>query len=150
MITWSPMPYRHRQHGFSLIEVLIAVVVLAVGLLGLAALQSVSLKMQQSSILRTQATALATGITDAIRANKNNAVDYDGTFSTTCEPKLKYDWTSGVAAGDLSIWENRIACLLPSGTGEVEVSGSTVTVTVTWNEDRLGDSTQSFSTTTEI
>lgn len=150
----APCAMSH-QRGFTLIEVLIAAIVLSVGLLGLAGLQTVSLKMNQGSILRAQATALAIEITDAMRANKNDASSYAGTFSVTCNPTLSYSWDAGVAAGDLSIWQNRLACLLASGAGKIEfpepiTNPRMVTVTVTWNEERLGGSAQSFSTTTEI
>jgi len=58
-----------RTSGFTLIEVLIAVLVLGIGLLGVAGLQSVALSMNQGSYVRTQATVLARDIADRMRAN---------------------------------------------------------------------------------
>ncbi|MCX7101946.1 MAG: type IV pilus modification protein PilV, partial [Methylobacter sp.] len=55
--------------GFTLIEVLIAMLVLAVGLLGLAGLQATSLKSNQSAYNRSQATQLAYDLADRMRAN---------------------------------------------------------------------------------
>ncbi|MBN2886612.1 MAG: type IV pilus modification protein PilV, partial [Chromatiaceae bacterium] len=59
-----------RQRAFTLIEVLVAVLVLSVGLLGLAGLHGVSLKLNRGAALRTQASQLAYEITDAMRANR--------------------------------------------------------------------------------
>ncbi len=55
-----PLSLSHRRsRGFSLIEVLITILIFAVGLLGMAALQAVSMRSNQSANFRTQATALA-------------------------------------------------------------------------------------------
>lgn len=58
-------------HGFSLVEVLVALLVLSVGLLGLAMLQVEGMKLNSDAYLRTQATTLAYDILDRIRANKS-------------------------------------------------------------------------------
>ena len=64
-----PRRCSQRQHGFSLLEVLIALLVLAIGLLGLATLQTVGLKFNQESYLRSQAVLIAYDIIDRIRSN---------------------------------------------------------------------------------
>src|SRR5690606_3260878 len=61
------------QHGFSLIEVLVALLVLSVGLLGLAMLQIEGLKHNTDAYYRTQATVLAYDIIDRMRANSDAA-----------------------------------------------------------------------------
>ena len=58
-----------KNTGFTLIEVLIAMIVLAVGLLGLAGLQATSLRNNQSAYNRIKATQLAYDIADRMRAN---------------------------------------------------------------------------------
>src|SRR3990172_9167298 len=58
-----------KNDGFTLMEVLVAVVVLSIGLLGLANLQTVGMKSNNSAYLRTQATLLAYDIADRMRAN---------------------------------------------------------------------------------
>ena len=63
------MPTRTRQHGFSLLEVLIALFVLSIGLLGLAGLQTFSVKFVHQSYQRTQATLLIYEMIDRMRAN---------------------------------------------------------------------------------
>ncbi|WP_132976018.1 type IV pilus modification protein PilV [Thiobaca trueperi] len=125
-----------RQRGFTLIEVLIAALVLSVGLLGLAGLQSVSLKLNQGSYLRTQATNLAYEITDAMRANRDKVAAYKGNAEAEeCEG----DFTrtgSNIAEDDFNEWANRLACLLPEGQGNISASGNQITVTICWNDSR--------------
>jgi len=63
-------PFRsNREHGFSLLEVLIALLVLSVGLLGIAGLQTISLKYNHQSYERTQATVLISEMFEKITAN---------------------------------------------------------------------------------
>ena len=73
---------RHRHRGFTLIEALVALVVLSIGLLGVAALQLASLQANYGASQRTQATFLAQDIVDRMRANRDAAVagDYDIDF----------------------------------------------------------------------
>jgi len=72
------MPYMARSgaRGFTLVEVLVTVVVISVGLLGIAALQTTSLRSNHESYLRTQATAFADDIIDRIRSNRDDAASY--------------------------------------------------------------------------
>lgn len=65
-----------RQKGFSILEVMVAVVVLSLGLLGMASLQARALKGNQSSLQRSQATMLTYSILDAIRADRANSPAY--------------------------------------------------------------------------
>lgn len=64
---------RH-QRGVGLIEVLIAVLVMAIGLLGIAALQATALRNSQGSMERSQAVIQSYTIFDAMRANRNEAL----------------------------------------------------------------------------
>lgn len=65
------------SRGISLIEVLVAVVVLGIGLLGVAAMQSVALRGGQSSLETSQAIMQTNAILDAMRSNRANAVNYN-------------------------------------------------------------------------
>ena len=69
----KPVQMSDRQRGFTLLEVLIAVMLLAVGLLGLAGLQAVSLRNNHSAYLRSQATMLTYDIIDSMRTNRSAA-----------------------------------------------------------------------------
>jgi len=120
-----------RQSGFSLLEVLIAVLVLAIGLLGLAALQTTVLRSNHSANLRTQATLLAYDMTDRLRANmagfelgyynKATAQDHDcvwdGSVADSCS-------ANQMAQNDVSEWNAAVARGLPQGLGVVCLDGS--------------------------
>jgi type IV pilus assembly protein PilV len=95
--------------GVTLIEVLVAVLVLSVGLLGYAALLAFSLKANQSANFRTQATVLAYEALDMIRANRVNAQFY----------RRDWNWSAPTATGpsaasatqaiaDISAWVERV------------------------------------------
>src|SRR5690606_1313288 len=72
----STHPQRRKAAGFSLIEVLIAILILAVGLLGFALMQTTTLRYTQSSDYRTRATNLAYELLDQMRVNRLSAADY--------------------------------------------------------------------------
>lgn len=120
-----------RQRGVTLIEILVTLIVLSVGLLGLAALQSFSLQAGQVSLLRTQATNFAYEVADHARANRSVVA------------------TSGnVPNADL--WNARVAQLLPDGTVGITVADMDITVTVTWRDDRENAEDAVFEITTRI
>lgn len=121
------MILNHRQQGFGLLEVLISILVLAVGFLGIAALQTQSLRFNHEAYLRTQATVLANDIADRMRANRSLAIgsnSYKFTFTDTplasvtlCE---KNPCSAGnIAAYDFAQWRANIASTLPNGKGAV-------------------------------
>ena len=122
-----------HARGFSLLEVLVAIVVLGIGLLGMAALQAFSLKANQSASFRTRATALAYRIVEEMRAHGggalNTAVAYYGTGGDTR------------ATEDLQKWNAAIANELPDGVGNIDFPGGKVKVTITWTDARWSIST---------
>lgn len=138
--------------GFSLLEVLIALVVLSVGLLGIAAMISTSLKANDSAYMRSQATDLAYNMIDRMRVNRSIALasGYDiaiglpgvATSASALSACITASCnTTALAAFDLSQWKNDLGTLLPSGTGSIGptvVAGgvATVTVTVQWSDTR--------------
>lgn len=111
-------PMRRRAAGVTLIEVLVAVLVLSIGLLGYAALLAFSLKANQSANFRTQATVLAYEALDMIRANRVNAQFY----------RRDWNWSAPTATGpgagqaiaDITGWTQRLA-ILPGGQGRIEL-----------------------------
>ncbi|MBO9715981.1 MAG: type IV pilus modification protein PilV [Pseudoxanthomonas sp.] len=127
-----------RVRGFSLIEVMIAVLVLGVGLLGFALLQTMSVRFTQSANQRTQATNLAYDMLDQIRANRLAVGQYVGNYTgaiTGCTP----NGTVGPGAFK-GVWECRLGKALGGGsTANVAYDDGEVTVAITWGDERWND-----------
>ena len=138
--------YRHRRagrratnsRGFSLIEILVSVLIVSVGVLGVAGLQLISLQNNTSAMFRTQAFQAGYEIIDRLRANP--AQDYaiplaDAAPATNdctaqdCTPAEMRDF-------DLNTWLGDLANNLPNGDGSVVIAGTQIAVTVQWQDDR--------------
>lgn len=124
-----------RQNGATLIEVLIAVVVLSIGLLGLAGLQVTSVQSNHSAYQRSQATLLANDLADRMRANRTEALT--NAYLTDYPTSSSNNAVTGTqAAKDKAEWLNSLARALPNGTGKVEKSGTLVIIHIRWNDNR--------------
>lgn len=139
-LTETSLSTTRAQTGFTLLEVLIAIVVLSIGLLGLAGLQSTGMRNNHDAYARTQGVALANDMADRIRANMTgfNAGNYDNTaaFSASCENNTGCN-PQAMAQHDTFRWQQALTAL-PSGQGDVAVAGGLVTVTVRWDNTRTG------------
>lgn len=131
----------NKQSGLGLIEILVAVLVLGIGILGVASTQVVSLQMNTQSQSRSQAVLLAEDILDRVRANPDTPANYalaaGSASGGTCNTSFVANGGT-VAANDIAAWENSLACLLPEAERTIAVAGNTVTVTIDWDQ---GDST---------
>lgn len=124
---------KRNQQGFTFVEVLMAVLILGIGLVGVAGLQSIALGMNHGSYLRSQATLLAGDIADRMRANPvgvdNGAYDMGGGASaaenTDCESVTGCN-TGALAGHDLYEWTQRVAAVLPNGQAIVCIDGTPV------------------------
>ena len=128
-----------KQKGFSLLEVLIALVIMSVGMLGIAGLYMQSLQAGRTSMFRHHAINLASDVADRIRANpragaayagggqNNNCVDQD----TDCNE-------ADMAANDIFLWLDQADDTLPNGDVEITFNGGVVPPTyqirVVWDE----------------
>ncbi|MCK7568851.1 type IV pilus modification protein PilV [Marinobacter xestospongiae] len=147
------MPFR-RERGLTLIEILVTVVILAVGLLGVASLTMGGLKNNQSAFLRTQATLLASDMADRMRLNSAEAIagSYDG-FSTKSVPSAPSCGGAGCTAServdaDKVEWAQLVnganggMAMLPGGEGIIAggggatTAGNTFTITILWAESQ--------------
>lgn len=145
-----------KQSGFTLLEILVAMLVLAIGLLGLAGLMTSSMRNNLSASHRTQATWVAYDIIDRMRANRTGALA--GSYATamgapaTCSAAPST--TGTVPAQDIAAWKNRLACALPSGKGSIAVNTGTglATILIQWDDSRgtQGTATQTFTVETQL
>lgn len=165
----------HRfQTGFSIIEVLVALVVLAVGMLGMAGLYVTTLRSSGTAISRMQAVSLAADMADRIRANRfARAVYRTGTGTPTQQACAKTGTCTQeqMAENDLFVWQQQIDELLPGDNqrGEIVYTAASVTaagpvpdnyvITVHWQEaagggnedtDADGDSDLSYALTMQV
>lgn len=127
-----------QAKGFTLLEVMVALVVLSVGLLGLAALQTATVRFNQNAFLRTQATNLAYDLADRMRANREAALagGYDSAYAGTPPACNAAVGAGTVAQQDLSGWRIALTCMLPLGNGRIQRNNRTVTISVRWDETR--------------
>lgn len=147
---------RH-QRGVTLLEVLIAVFVLSIGLLGLATLQFKGLRNGQHSYQRSQAALLAFELTDFMRASRTQALA--GSFVISAAPTTPSPDCSAApctpaefAAYDRHDWYSRVTSRLPLGSATVTCAspcgaGKPQVITIKWDENRTGtaDSTYQLS-----
>lgn len=146
-ITKSTNPYRKPLAGFTLLEVLIAVLVLSVGLLGLAGLQATGMKTNHSAYMRSQAVAYGYDILDRMRANRLSALS--GTYNIAMGASAPGG--TSMAQTDLREWKTLIAGHLPSGDASANVNGGIATVVVQWDDSRAdGNSTENITIQTEL
>jgi type IV pilus assembly protein PilV len=146
-IACRPRPAR----GFTLIEVLVSLVILGIGVLGIAKLTLFSVRSNDSAYLRTQATNLAEAGLDYLRANRLVAITGAYNIALAAAPPAAASCLgpatctpANLALYDLSQWKARVAAALPSGqagiTTTLVADQVTATVTVQW-DDAVAQST---------
>jgi type IV pilus assembly protein PilV len=145
-----------RQQGFSMLEVLIAVLVFSLGMIGLAGLLIFAIQSNHVAYLRTQATFLAHNMAARMSANPagvwagNYNVTYPVTGTATCDSGCN---PAELASYDNQQWSTQLTTFLPNVTGQISCTaagltitpnaaqqdmrppyGGTCTMTLTWNE----------------
>lgn len=129
-----------------MIEVLVTIIVVALGLLGFAGLQTYALKSNRIAMQRSVATLHAYSVIDCMRANRVAALaaNYNQSFGATA--------SGGTVAGDdLVAWNSAIATTLPSGQGSITVAGTSATIQIRWKEGTTAaDGWTTFSTQTTL
>jgi type IV pilus assembly protein PilV len=125
--------------GFSLVEVLIALIVMSVGMLGIAGLYVHSMQAGRTSLFRHHAVTLAGDVADRIRANPLAGAGYAGAGVDNACVAGGVDCTAAeMAANDIFLWLEQADETLPDGVVNVVYNNalvpSTYQVTVTWSE----------------
>ncbi|MFT4257212.1 MAG: type IV pilus modification protein PilV [Pseudoxanthomonas sp.] len=131
---------KRLQAGELLIEVLIAVLVTGIGLLGIAAMQATALRNSQSALQRSQAATQIHAIFDAMRANRAVALASGYALSRTCTVP-----TTGttLATSDISEWIQSLHDTLGSAAcGTISCSSDVCTATVDWDDSRASDASE--------
>lgn len=153
-----------NQSGFTLLEVMIAMVIFSIGLLGLAGIQAVSLQSNNSAYMRTVAMQYSYNMADLIRTatDGDGVVDatytdgFSSSFSLVSEPTacIVNDATtncslSDMAAFDIYHWKRSLADKdtgLPSGRGTLTKNGDIFEIKVMWDENRTGTDAETCGT----
>lgn len=135
------------QKGVTMIEVLVSVVILSIGLLGLAGLQSAGLTYNQSASFRSTATMMTYSILDSMRANRTEVSN--GNYNIT----LGATKPTGDATyqKDLNNWMTELGLRLPAGLGSINVdNNNNATITIQWDDSRGSMAAQQFILVTRL
>ncbi|MGY4830732.1 type IV pilus modification protein PilV [Sphaerotilaceae bacterium SBD11-9] len=147
-------PTRHRrQAGFTLIELLVSFVIFSFGLLGLVGLQTKVVSMNQSSLFRSQASALTDDVFDRMRADRANAVASPSGWATDVTADAASMGSPATFTGrELQAWKREVEALLPNGAASITVVAGVVEVRVQWSDDTRGrdGDTQTFRTISQL
>jgi type IV pilus assembly protein PilV len=150
------------QAGFSMIEVLISLVLIAVAMFGHAGLQLNAMKFAKGGASRTQAVFLSNELAERMEANKAGAhagnyvvAGVSSTPATSASDCMATACnSSALAAYDLAEWTTRIAATLPGSSwqitqptvGTATGAPSTYTILVNWQDRRANTNTTSYET----
>jgi type IV pilus assembly protein PilV len=137
-----PAPIAARLRGFTIIEVLAALLVIAVGIVGIAALYSDAVQTTTEAHLHTRAAEMAEQIAKRIQENAAGRVGYAGTVGVVCRPDPPPLAPLDAAANEAACWEARVEEALPSGLGTITRDTSTspvsYVVAVSWSAPETG------------
>jgi len=141
-------PLSNKTAGFTLLEVMVALLIISFGLLGLAGLQGTALKQNHSAYLRSIATQFSHDIADRIRANRS--VNYGAVTPAPHSGCSSACNTTDLAADDMDAWIKAVKAALPTAGTNPTVALNTATgiytITVSWDDNRSGSANVSFST----
>lgn len=127
------MSAREHQAGFSLVEVLVALVIVSIGLLGIAAMQSLALRNTGSSMERSQAVIQTYSYLEVLRANHTRTIISELDMPMTCDPEN----LPGTQVEQRNWLTQLHQTLGPESCGQVEcLGGGKCSITVQWDDSR--------------
>ncbi len=129
-----------QQRGVSLLEAMISLLIISIGLLGIATLQITSMKQNASALNHSQAVWLGYNMADRIRSNNSEFVNYAGidtsaSYSRDCMTAPCN--TTQMITADAEEWATQIQNL-PGGLGLITGDATQLNVTVMWDDDGTG------------
>ena len=141
----------NKSSGFTLLEVMVAMLIFSVGMLGLAGIQAIALKNNSTAYQRTIAMQQSYNMSDLIRANTAadgyRVTDFSSLTTTLITaPSKDCIATSAatictpteMAQFDIYHWQKRLEHELPSGKGKVTQTGNIFEIIIMWDEQRTG------------
>ena len=139
MTSHTPLIKAPGQRGFSLVEVLIALIIMSVGMLGIASLYVQSMQAGRTSLFRHNAVTLAGDVTDRIRANPVAIAAYaGGGGDNSCTDGTTTCSNTQMAAHDIFLWAQQATDTLPNGAVVVTVDQTVIppiyTIAINWDE----------------
>lgn len=147
----------HRMDGFSLLEVLIALLVLSFGLLGFAMLQTMNVRYAQSANYRSIATNLSYELFDQMRATRSDRNKYPS-IASFAAGTMKVDPVSGCQPGTgqrdsaamAALWKCQVVKSLgEQSSAVVTYKEGVASVTLTWPE-RTKEDASAFTVETRL
>ena len=135
---------KHSQQGFGLVESLVALVVVSVGMIGIAVLYGQGLSASRTAMFRTQAVNLASDMADRIRLNRRAGAAYQNGGAGTnrnCDPGGVTCTPTQMAEHDLFVWNTQIDRQLPGADGVIvftDAAQPTYSIRITWQEVGFG------------
>jgi type IV pilus assembly protein PilV len=150
---YTKQGFTGRQTGLSLLEVMVAIAVLSVGLLGLAQMQAFGMMNVERAYQRSQATVLAYQIADKMRAQvvnpsvtTLNLSRYLTTFMAPDEAEAQSDCmsttgcsTDAMAENDLFEWNAALQSELPGAIGSITLADDNYTISIVWDDNGDGE-----------
>jgi type IV pilus assembly protein PilV len=131
---------KNTQSGVTLVEAMIALLVISVGLLGIASLQLTAMNQNTSSLHNSQAVWYAYNISDRIRANISEFDTYDGADTSTSSPQDCMSSSCSAADmvdSDIADWKTMVGNL-PGGRGIIGSNTDGLVISVMWDDSGTG------------
>jgi type IV pilus assembly protein PilV len=144
-----PHSSKARARGMTIVEILVTLLVISIGLLGVAGLHAFSLRNNYDALVTSHASALASEILDRMRANRAEALEEGSLYNIDIDEDRVPGENSTLADQDVADWLDLLAQQLPEGDGSIEIDEETgvVTITIQWGER---GNTVTFQTQSEI